>query len=177
MISMWTHWLPPDTPLKAMTRRLPMPALTCSGTAGAIAFMIVSATALPGQKRAMTGAGKIGLARHPFGAKIVIGRVRPLFCGIDAIGLAVEQDRAQRQPDGAVDRAFQRHVDRLVGRSAARCRSRSTWISDPLTVSVASIGRSLAGRIGAVEIAVDMGAGVVDAVRQSRMASRISRSE
>ena len=44
--------------------------------------MTVSASALPGQKRAIVGAGKIGLASVPFGATIVIGRVSPLFCGM-----------------------------------------------------------------------------------------------
>ena len=33
-------------------------------------------------KRAMTGAGKFGLARQPFGALIVMGRVSPEFCGM-----------------------------------------------------------------------------------------------
>ena len=59
-----------------------MPADTCPGTAWANAFITVSANWLPGQNRAMTGAGKIGLARQPSGAVIVIGRVSPSFCGI-----------------------------------------------------------------------------------------------
>jgi hypothetical protein len=69
-------------PLKAMTRKFPIPALTWRGTAGASAFITVSASAFPGQKRAIVGAGKIGLASVPFGATMVIGRVSPLFCGI-----------------------------------------------------------------------------------------------
>ena len=74
--------LSPDSPLNATTRRLPMPAQTWSGTTGASAFITVSASWLPGQKRAIVGAGKIGLASVPFGATIVIGRVSPLFCGM-----------------------------------------------------------------------------------------------
>ena len=50
-----------------------MPALTCPGTHCASAFMTVSARALPGQKRAITGAGKLGFARVPFGATMWIG--------------------------------------------------------------------------------------------------------
>jgi hypothetical protein len=60
---------------------LPTPALTCPGTHCASAFMTVSASALPGQKRAMTGAGKLGFASDPFGATMWIGRVSPPFCG------------------------------------------------------------------------------------------------
>ena len=48
-----------------MTLRLPMPAETWPGTACASAFITVSATWLPGQKRAIVGAGKIGLASEP----------------------------------------------------------------------------------------------------------------
>ena len=59
-----------------------MPALTWVGTTGARAFMTVSASWLPGQKRAMVGAGKIGLASVPLGATMVMGRVSPLFCGM-----------------------------------------------------------------------------------------------
>ena len=58
-----------------------MPALTWSGNAGANAFMMVSETWLPGQNRAMVGAGKVGLASVPSGATIVIGRYRPAFWG------------------------------------------------------------------------------------------------
>ena len=36
---------------------------------------------LPPQKRAIVGAGKVGLARQPSGATIVIGRKRPEFVG------------------------------------------------------------------------------------------------
>ena len=43
--------------------------------------MTVSATMLPGQKRAIVGAGKRGLARQPSGAVIVIGRKSPEFAG------------------------------------------------------------------------------------------------
>ena len=63
--------------------------------AGASAFITVSATMLPGQKRAIVGAGKVGLARQPLGATIVIGRIRPAVrpgCGRAIVG--VEQDRA-----------------------------------------------------------------------------------
>ena len=59
-----------------------MPADTCSGTACASAFITVSASWLPGQKRAMVGAGKIGLARHPRGAMIRIGRTSPALTGM-----------------------------------------------------------------------------------------------
>ena len=42
----------------------------------------MSASPLPPVKRAITGAGKFGLASVPFGAKMVIGRVSPEFCGM-----------------------------------------------------------------------------------------------
>jgi hypothetical protein len=71
-----------DVPLKAIARKLPIPALTWWGTARASAFMTVSASAFPGHARAIVGAGKIGLASVPFGATMVIGRVSPLFCGM-----------------------------------------------------------------------------------------------
>ena len=64
-----------------MTFRLPMPAETLPGMAADSAFITVSASWLPGQKRAMVGAGKVGLARHPLGATMVIGRIRPAFSG------------------------------------------------------------------------------------------------
>ncbi len=51
------------------------------GTSGASARMTVSATMLPGQKRAIVGAGKRGFARQPSGAVIVIGRKSPEFAG------------------------------------------------------------------------------------------------
>ncbi len=79
---MCTQCFPSSRPLKATTRRLPMPALTCRGTACASAFITVSASWLPGQKRAITGAGKVGFASVPLGATMRIGRVRPLFCGM-----------------------------------------------------------------------------------------------
>ena len=98
MISMCTQGPALVCPENAITRRLPIPALTCLGTAGAIAFITVSAKALPGQKRAITGAGKIGLARHPSGAWIVIGRVRPLFCGmLPYLSLSSRIDRSVSQ--------------------------------------------------------------------------------
>ena len=78
---MCTQCRPSFRPEKDTTRRLPTPALTCSGTIWLNARISVSAMALPGVKRAMVGAGKIGLARQPFGATMVIGRVRPAFCG------------------------------------------------------------------------------------------------
>ena len=65
-----------------MTLRLPMPAETLPGIACDSAFITVSASWLPGQKRAMVGAGKVGLARQPLGATMVIGRMRPAFTGI-----------------------------------------------------------------------------------------------
>ena len=41
---MCTQCWPSFSPLKATTRRLPMPALTCLGTIGASAFITVSAS-------------------------------------------------------------------------------------------------------------------------------------
>ena len=97
-----------------MTVRLPMPALICFGAAGASAFITASASALPGQKRAITGRredriGEAALRRDD--------RDRPREPAVlrdRAVDDAVEQDRAQRQPDRAVDRALERHVDRPV---------------------------------------------------------------
>ena len=65
-----------------MTLRLPMPAETLPGMAADSAFITVSASWLPGQKRAMVGAGKVGLARQPLGATMVIGRISPAFTGM-----------------------------------------------------------------------------------------------
>ena len=44
-----------------------MPAETCRGTAGASARIRVSAMMTPGAKRAITGAGKIGLSERAQG--------------------------------------------------------------------------------------------------------------
>ena len=71
-----------SSPESATIRRLPIPAETFSGTICASAFITVSASWLPGQKRAITGAGKVGLARQPLGATISMARVSPAFCGI-----------------------------------------------------------------------------------------------
>ena len=73
---------PPLSPEYATTFRLPTPALTLSGTTRRQRTHHVSATMLPGQKRAIVGAGKRGLARQPSGAVIVIGRKSPEFAGM-----------------------------------------------------------------------------------------------
>ena len=74
---MCTQWPPSLIPENATTLRLPTPAETLSGTAWASAFISVSATMLPETKRAMVGAGKVGLAIVPSGALMVMGRIRP----------------------------------------------------------------------------------------------------
>ena len=98
-----------------MTLRLPMPAETLPGMAADSAFITVSASWLPGQKRAMVGAGKVGLARQPLGATMVIGRIRPALTGMWPWISRVEQHRADGEPDRDVGGAFERHVDRPVG--------------------------------------------------------------
>ena len=59
-----------------------MPAEICFGTTWPSARITVSASWLPGQKRAIVGAGKIGLARHPLGATILMARVSPSLTGM-----------------------------------------------------------------------------------------------
>ena len=63
-----------------MTETWPQPAETCPGTTLLSARITVSAKPLPGQNLAIVGAGKIGLARQPYGAMIVIGAISPVFC-------------------------------------------------------------------------------------------------
>ena len=69
---------------------------------------------LPPQKRAIVGAGKVGLARQPSGATIVIAPEQARVRRHRVVRRRVEQDRAQRHPDRDVDRADERHVDRQV---------------------------------------------------------------
>ena len=73
--------MPSRKPENAVTLRCPIPAETFSGTTWASARITVSATALPEQKRAITGAGKRGFASVPSGAVIPIGRKSPEFVG------------------------------------------------------------------------------------------------
>ena len=62
----------------------------------------------------MVGAGKVGLAMVPCGALDGDGADQARVLRNVTEGLAVEQDRAHRQPDRAIDRAFERHVDGTV---------------------------------------------------------------
>ena len=76
---------------------LPTPAETRSGATWDNARMTVSATMLPGQKRAIVGAGKTGLQRVPSGATILIGRVRPEFWGTNSwVALSSRIERSVR---------------------------------------------------------------------------------
>ncbi len=114
-MSMYTQCdCPGATPEKAVTRRLPTPALTRSGTTGASARISVSATMLPLQKRAIVGAGNVGFAIVARGGD---DRDRPEEAGVRGHRLdarRVEEDRSERQVDRDVDRALERHVHREV---------------------------------------------------------------
>ena len=73
-----------------------------------------------------------------------------------AVDRAVEQDRAQGQPDRAIDGAFERHVDRLV----RQLRRRAGEIDDDVVAAhlQGHADRQVAPRrIGVVEEAVDDG--------------------
>src|SRR3954467_13275359 len=95
---MCTQWGSSLRPEKAIALRLPMPAETLLGIAADKAFITVSASWLPGQKRAMVGAGKVGLARHPLGAMMVIGRIRPALTGMwPCISVSSRTDRMVSQ--------------------------------------------------------------------------------
>ena len=115
MISMWTQWDSSLRPEKAITFRLPIPAAICDGTAWPSAFITAFAIWLPGQNRAMVGAGKTGLAIEPLGATMVIGRASPSLTGMWPVHRGIEQDRTDGEPDRDIDRAVEGHVDRPVG--------------------------------------------------------------
>ena len=117
-------------PLKATTRRLPMPALTWLGTACAkrlhhgVGELIAGAEARDHRRRKYR-VGERALRRHDgdrTGQPAVLRDV--------AVDDAVEQDRAQRQPDGAIDRTFD---GMLIGRSGicGEVPVRSTVSSSP----------------------------------------------
>ena len=113
----------------------------------------------------MVGAGKVGLARQPLGATMVIG---PDQAGVDrdvAVDMRVEQHRADGEPDRDVGGAFERHVDRPVGHLR-----RGAGEVDHEGVVLLGDGdddrQLLLGRIVAVEIAVDRRLGAIDAVGQ-----------
>ena len=77
---------------------------------------------------------------------------------------------------GAVDRALERHVDRLVG----HLRRRAGEIDDEAVASDLDRhgDRQVAPRrVGIVEEAVDIGGRGIVAIGSARIASRISRSE
>src|ERR1700730_5460554 len=101
-------------PEKAMTLRLPMPAETLPGMACDSAFITVSASWLPGQKRAMVGGKEGRVGEAALGATMVIGRIRPALTEMWAVHLGIGQHRADGEPDRDVGGAFQRHVDRPV---------------------------------------------------------------
>src|SRR5215211_9463416 len=74
VMSIYTQYCPSPMPEYAITFKLPTPAETMLGAAGASACINVSATILPGQNRAIVDAGNVGFAKFPRGAMILMGR-------------------------------------------------------------------------------------------------------
>ncbi len=102
--------------------------------------MTVSATTLPGQKRAIVGAGNTGLAIVPSGTEIVTGRNRPAF---DATGSCRVESRRIARSVSRIAMSTVPTSGMLIGRSTCGAvPSRSTCRSLPRTVTATSIGRS-----------------------------------
>ena len=99
---------------------------------------------LPGQKRAITGAGYRGLARQPSGAVIVIGRNSPELAG--TLPWRSESSRIERIVRYAAMSTVPSN-GMFSGRSiCGDVPVRSTWISEPVTLTRALMRRSrLAG--------------------------------
>ena len=91
--------------------------------------MTVSAMMLPPQKRAIVGAGKVGFARQPSGATIVIARKRPEFVGT---GSCVQASSRIERSVTQIAMSTVPTSGMLIGRSTcASVPVRSTVISEP----------------------------------------------
>ena len=161
------------SPLKATTRRLPMPAQTCFGTTGASAFITVSASCCRGRSARWSAPGRSGW------------RASPRRDDLDRAGEAavlrdVAVDRRCRAGSSAASARSRTSTvpssGMLIGLSGT-CGAvpvRSTVSSSPATVIVTAIGRSLARGVGVVEKAVDVGRGACSAVGEIARSPRAS---
>ncbi len=119
---------------------------------------------LPPQNRAIVGTGKVGLARQPSGATIVIGRKRPEFVGTGSCVHSSSRIERSVTQTRDVDRADERHVDGEVDlRPGSRQVDGQLGAGDGDRDLDPQVAIAL---VGVADEAVEMADGAVDAVGQ-----------